>query len=173
MVVRRAQFWQEADSLLRAPGGWSARFQQLDILFDRYEGGRALLHTAPYPNTVFPNSLAPPLPEEVRGMRCFLKSWEAGEVTGIHGHPGLMYVRMITAQLECVHFQREGDRVVEESRGDYGPGEVMVGIAENERYDNFIHQLRCVQPGWSVHLYSDSGVRGVRFDADHTLEQAG
>ena len=102
----------------------------------------------------------------VEGYRAFLIDWEAGAKTLTHGHPNTMFVMPISARLEAVEYAMVDGRPVPQHTRTYGPGQSMTGWADNDRHDNFVHRLHCVEPGWSLHIYSDWGGRGPRFDAD-------
>ena len=167
----REKFWRRAQTILLGDEPWPERKAAMKVLVEQYAGGFALVEAGGLP-ACDDTWVSYPLPQEERGYRCFLKHWDSGEETGIHGHPNTMFVYLISAQLESMGFQRTGDTVQPSKSVRYGPGETMTGCADNEAYDNFIHQLRCTAPGWSLHIYSDSGSRGIRFGSDYQLEDA-
>ena len=160
----REQFWSEAHTLLQSEQSWSDRCTALTALVESYDCGHALLKAGPRPDCDSDTGIATPLPDDEIGYRCFFKSWDTEEETGIHGHPNTMFVYVMTVELESVGYQRQGQGIAIADTLRYRSGQVMTGRAENEKYDNFIHNVRCIQPGWSLHIYSDSGTRGLRFD---------
>lgn len=164
MPQLREHFWNAAHAILLSDEEWTLRCQAVRELIDAHDHGKALVHASGLPN-VDDTWVAPPLPTEIHGYRCFLKQWDAGEETGIHGHPNTMFVYVISATIESTGFQRSGDTVIPHRVEEFGPQDIMTGCADNNEYDNFIHQLRCTKPGWSLHMYSDSGSRGLRFES--------
>ena len=158
----RRTFWNEAHARLRAPLPWPERRDAVRALVDACGFGMQLVSAPALPEGDA-TDIAPPQPLEQKGYRCFLKQWEVGEETGIHGHPNTMFVYVISATIESHGFQRSGEVLTPHRVDTFGPRDIMTGWADNNAYDNFIHQLRCVQPGWSLHMYSDSGHRGMRF----------
>ena len=160
----RQTFWEAANEILHADTPWMERRDAMRALVDTYQYGMDLV-TSPKLPGCDATDVAPPLPLETQGYRCFLKQWEAGEVTGIHGHPNTMFVYIISATLESIGFERSGHTITPSGVEEFGPQDIMTGWVDNNRYDNFIHQLRCTKAGWSVHIYSDSGHRGIRFES--------
>jgi len=160
----RDRFWDRALELLERDAPGSERFKSLQELVAEYAHGHDLLTSEPLEGIDSPNAICVPLPLAEKGYRAFLKVWTQGERTLIHGHPSTMFVYPITAHLENTEYGLVDGRPEPVSVRIHGPGQTMVGAADNERHDNFIHSLRCVQPGWSLHIYSDSGARGPRFD---------
>lgn len=155
--------------MLEAPRAWSERFEALEVLVATHRGGLDLVDSPPLVDSDSPDALCPPLPLHIVGYRAFLKEWTSGEQTPVHGHPSTMFVYPVSARLECIEYSMVDGRPVLEGSRVYGPAETMVGAADNDRHDNFVHSLRCVEPGWSLHIYSDSGARGPRFDLDGTM----
>ena len=109
MTHPRHAFWKKAHHILLQPLPWTARCEALNALIADYDGGMALVEAGALPGCAMPNAVAAPLPPEEVGYRCFVKHWEAGEDTRIHGHPNRMVVHVMTAQLDCVNFERDGD----------------------------------------------------------------
>jgi hypothetical protein len=164
----RERFWEEAKGILEEHWAWSERFEALEALVAKHRGGLDLVDSPPLAGSESPDALCAPLPPHIVGYRAFLKEWTSGEQTLIHGHPSTMFVYPVSTRLECIDYSMVEGRPVVEGRRIYGPTETMVGAADNDRHDNFVHSLRCVEAGWSLHIYSDSGARGPRFDLDGT-----
>lgn len=163
----RERFWSEAKQILEGPLAGPEGFSQLERLLGQYGDGWDLVRSpAPVGCQDAPNAICRPLPESVVGYRSFLIDWELGAETATHGHPSVMFVYPISAVLEAVEYAMVDGRPEPLRTVRYGPGQSMTGWAPNDRHDNFVHRLRCVQPGWSLHIYSDYGGRGPRFDAD-------
>ena len=165
----RERFWNEATRILEGALPWPDRFAQLEALVAAHAHGWDLVRAPPRSDCDAPNAICPPLPESVVGYRSFLIQWTAGAETQTHGHPGMMFVVPISARLEAVEYAMVNDRPQRLGTRTYGPGDAMTGWADNDRHDNFMHRLRCVEPGWSLHIYSDWGGRGPRFDAEGRL----
>ena len=161
----RAYFWSEARAILDAAGSWSDRVARLESLVGAHDGGWDLVRASALAGCAAPNAICPPLAESVVGYRAFLIDWAAGAETLTHGHPSVMFVMPISARLEVVEYAMVDGRPAPQRTRTHGPGQSMTGWADNNRHDNFMHRLRCVAPGWSLHIYSDWGGRGVRFDA--------
>ena len=162
----RARFWDEARGLLEGSLAWPERFAQLETLIGGYGAGWDLVHAPPRRDSSSdPHAICRPLPDAVVGYRAFLIPWELGVETLIHGHPSVMFVFPISARLDAVDYTMVDGRPERSGSRSYGPGEPMVGWADNDRHDNFMHRLMCTHAGWSLHIYSDWGGRGVRFDA--------
>ena len=159
----RLAFWAESAAIFDLDAPWSERLDSLCALVRRYDGGMALVEAGAFPGSLSPNAVAPELPLEVSGYRAFLKHWGPGDETGIHGHPNTMFVYVISATLESIGFRLDGDTLVTGQTLASGPGETFNGEAANTGFDNFIHQLRCIRPGWSLHVYSDAPERGAQF----------
>ena len=162
----RERFWSEAEAILEGAGSWPVRFAALEELVVRHDNGWDLVRSRPLEGSPDPNAIRMPLPEDVVGYRSFLIEWVPGAETATHGHPGVMFVCPISARLEAIEYDMVEGRPHPRETAVYGPGETMRGAADNDRHDNFVHRLRCVEPGWSLHIYSDWGGRGPRFDAD-------
>ncbi|HCH66555.1 MAG: hypothetical protein CL927_10390 [Deltaproteobacteria bacterium] len=145
---------------------WPDRFARLEALVVDHADGWDLVQAGPRSDCDAPNAICPPLPESEVGYRSFLIDWAADAETETHGHPSVMFVVPISARLEAVEYTMVGGRPKALHTRTYGPGESMTGHANNDRHDNFMHRLRCVEPGWSLHIYSDWGGRGPRFDAE-------
>jgi hypothetical protein len=160
----RERFWSEALALLEGPGSWPERFEALEALVARFGNGRDLIHASPLPGSPSLDAVCMPLPDEVVGYRSFLIEWQAGASTLTHGHPGVMFVYPISTHLEAIEYDMIDGRPQPQRTTVYGPGETMQGAVDNDRHDNFMHSLRCRRPGWSLHIYSDWGGRGPRFD---------
>lgn len=159
----RLAFWADALATLKQDASWDERREALCSLMQQYNGGAELIEAGAFPGSRSPNSVAPELPIAVNGYRAFLKQWDCGEETGIHGHPNTMFVYVISAELESIGFKLDGHKLTAGKTIVSGPGETFTGHAENNSFDNFIHQLRCIRPGWSLHVYSDAPEHGARF----------
>ena len=159
----RARFWSRVRGVVDGPLSWPDRFARLEELVASYDAGWDLVRSPARADCVDPNGIAPPLPESVVGYRAFLIDWTAGARTQIHGHPSVMFVYPISARLEAVEYVLVDGRPEPQQTRMHGPGQSMTGWADNNRHDNFIHRLRCVDGGWSLHIYSDHGGRGPRF----------
>ena len=160
----RERFWEQAHAILLDKTPWTQRKAAILDLVHEYDQGHALLEAGPRPDANTPTKVSHPLTDEEKGYRCFLKSWELDEETGIHGHPHTMFVYVMSAELESIAYQRQGDYITHHSTKMFQPGQTMTGCVDNARYDNFIHNLRCTKAGWSLHMYSDWGGRGERFE---------
>ena len=162
----RSAFWCAAQPLISPSAqDWESRFAALADLVAAY-GGSALI-AAPPPRDAgedHQNGLGGPRGAEVSGPRGFLKRWSRGEVTGIHGHPSVLYVHVLSGCLEVEEYERVGATGVRRTRAyRLALGQTCTGAVDNDRADNFVHRIRCIDDGWSLHLYSDAPGRGMRF----------
>ncbi len=165
MANTRTVFWEEAQALLQQT---PPDFAAVDALVQNNDGGWALI-TAPNPAGVLRGVQHPiggPRQDCDRGAQGFLLSWEPNSSTGIHGHPPLMYLAVIAGTLEVDTYDRTDPTgpVTHLRTQMVSAGQAIHAVAQNDRFDNFIHSIRSTHTTWSLHIYGDDPGLGARFD---------
>jgi hypothetical protein len=171
MTNPRTDFWNRAVVLLhqRPPD-----FAALDALVAMTDSGRDLIEAA-NPSDVLAgveHPLGGPETEQDPGPRGFLVQWSPGAVTGVHGHPPLMYMAALSGCLSIEHYKRSSatGRAMVADTTELQAGQAIHAVADNARYDNFIHRIRAHTPTWSLHIYGEDSGLGQRFDTDGAPE---
>ena len=173
MPNTRTQFWEQALTLLQQE---PPSFDAIDVLLQAHDGGQSLI-AAPSPSGVLDGVEHPvggPPDEHDRGARGFLIPWQSEVWTEVHGHPPLMYMAVISGALLIDTFSRpdpEGPPVHRETI-TVRAGQAFHAAASNDRFDNFIHRLRCLEPTWSLHIYGDDPSLGLRFDSHGQVSES-
>jgi len=167
----QTNFWKKAVALLhQTPPAFSA----LDALVATTDNGRTLITAANPPGvlTGVEHPIGGPLNEQDPGPRGFLVHWSPGAVTGVHGHPPLMYMAVLSGSLSIERFTRPGatGRALYDDTTELRSGQAVHAVADNECYDNFIHRLRTHESTWSLHIYGEDSGLGQRFDGDGAPE---
>jgi hypothetical protein len=98
------------------------------------------------------------------GFEVVLSHWRSGCITPIHGHPPVVFYGALTGAFEMDLYERHDDwvRPTGETRA-IAAGEYLFSAGAGGGYDHFIHTVRCVDEGWTLNLYSDNALKGVKF----------
>ncbi|MEM8639855.1 MAG: hypothetical protein AAGG51_13720 [Cyanobacteria bacterium P01_G01_bin.54] len=86
--------------------------------------------------------------------------WDRQAQTRIHGHPAFSFYHVISGRFAMEYFAqtRHGLQCVDIRA--YQAGGTTWFLGYNDRYDNFIHRVTCLEPGLTFHVYSDNAQKG-------------
>jgi hypothetical protein len=143
---------------------WSERFTAIRARMDRIDTSR------------LPETLKCPVPACYRrtvigarhtattdGFEGVLAHWRAGCDTPIHGHPPIVMYAVLTGHFRMYTFRLDGEQLVRVGELDVKAGEHLFHVGEGAGYDHFIHRVECLEPGWTLNLYSDDARKGLVF----------
>ncbi len=97
----------------------------------------------------------------------FLNYWQVQAQTSIHGHPSKIFYQVLSGSFEMEIYTRaeagsgslslKTKRVLRQNDYIYFEG-------TEAQYDNFIHRVTCLEPGFTFHFYSEDARRGIIYD---------
>lgn len=94
----------------------------------------------------------------------WLMRWDKQAKTPIHGHPAFSFYHVISGAFEMEIFTRVGgDRLQLKETRFFRPSETTWFLGPVGRYDNFIHRVICLEPGHTLHVYSEDSHKGISF----------
>ena len=95
-------------------------------------------------------------------FEAFIMRWDKQVQTPIHGHPTFAFYYVITGlfEMECFTHSKTG-KLKSQGVQRFYPADTTWHVGQTGRYDNFIHRVRCVEPGHTFHIYSDDAQKGV------------
>lgn len=93
--------------------------------------------------------------------------WTKGAMTNIHGHPDFAFYRVLRGRFRMRLYEKISDLpespVREKEVVELVEGESRFSAGERGRFDNFIHLIECLEPGFTFHFYSDDAQKGKSF----------
>lgn len=99
------------------------------------------------------------------GDRCFealIMRWDKQAETCIHGHPAFSFYYTISGVFEIDMFSRIAENRVElQQTQRFLSSDTTWFSGQSGRYDNWIHRVRCLEPGLTFHIYSDDAKKGI------------
>lgn len=101
---------------------------------------------------------------DYRDFEALVMRWDKQAKTSIHGHPDFSFYYVVSGVFEVETFGTtltSGLYVKEVQR--LQQAEATWSFGEAERYDNCIHRITCLEPGFTFHVYSDDAKKGVVF----------
>lgn len=116
------------------------------------------------------NCMAKENPNQNQGFEALIMRWDGQVQTSVHGHPEFSFYYVISGCFGMdlfAHSATDGLRLTETRR--FGPGEAVWFLGQAGQYNNFIHQVTCLEPGHTFHIYSEDAQRGLAFEelTDH------
>jgi len=89
--------------------------------------------------------------------------WDRQVKTSVHGHPKFSFYYVISGLYEIDRFVLSNNqlRIAETQR--FHTSDATWFLGQSQRYDNWIHRVRCLEPGLTFHVYSDNAQKGVVF----------
>jgi hypothetical protein len=97
------------------------------------------------------------------GFEGVLAHWRAGCDTPVHGHPPILMYAVLTGRFRMHNYRLEGDRLLRVGACDLAAGEHFFHVGEGDGFDHSIHRVECLEPGWTLNLYSDDARKGLVF----------
>lgn len=105
--------------------------------------------------------------EGKRPFEALLIYWTQGAKTNIHGHPDFAFYRVLRGRFRMRLFEKipggPESLVREKKTLELGEGESRSSSGEPGHFDNFIHLIECLEPGFTFHFYSDDAQKGKNF----------
>ena len=100
--------------------------------------------------------------ESSQCFEAFIMRWDEQVQTPIHGHPSFAFYYVITGlfEMECFTHSSTG-KLQSQGVQRFYPSDTTWHVGQAGRYDNFIHRVRCVEPGHTFHIYSEDAKKGV------------
>jgi len=96
--------------------------------------------------------------------------WDAQARTSIHGHPKFSFYHVISGLFEIETFEsiaQGKDRRLElKEVQQFGATQSTWFLGQAKRYDNCIHRVTCLMPGFTFHVYSEDALKGEVYGCD-------
>ena len=165
----RTVFWKDVTEIIQRNISWGVKFEALQNRICKFDQDFGLVSSGENSDPENPHTFADPGPASEPGYRSFVRDWEAGETTGIHGHPNVMVVYVVSGTIEERTFAVKNEGIVSAQTRVFSAGEMIAQANENHRFDNFVHQIQCLETAWTLHIYSAHPARGCRYDADQVF----
>ncbi len=92
--------------------------------------------------------------------------WTCGARTNIHGHPDFAFYKVLAGHFRMRLYERlspDSKDIREKEVLELGPGQTRHSAGPPGRFDNFIHEIECVEEGFTLHFYSDDAKKGESF----------
>lgn len=87
--------------------------------------------------------------------------WDRQVQTPIHGHPAFSFYYVISGVFEMEIYTPVAGNLQMQGTRRFCPSDTAWFLGEMGRYDNFIHRVRCLEPGHTFHIYSEDAQKGV------------
>jgi hypothetical protein len=162
----RSRFWCASLEILQhSSDDWPSRFDQFDVLVARY-GGLAL-GCAPTPRASPPGEpgwVGGPERVTAPGPRSYLIDWPHGERSSIHGHPDVMYVKVLSGRFLVEDFEVDTDGKLHSVASQVlSTGDRCAAHRDTQRGPSVIHRIECLDAGQTLHIYSDDASKAPRY----------
>ena len=170
MHNQRQVFWKKALDVLENPRSWQQVKAEVSELVIAADKGWDLVRSEAPDEQLIVNGVGGPNNLLGSGLRSFLISWNENDLTSIHGHGSIMLVYVISGRLGITEYHRIDSDMLKESQTRFlSTGDSIFMHADNDRHDNFIHRITCVEAGWSLHIYGDDPGLGQKFSESQCL----
>ena len=164
MQGHRQNFWNCVLDSFSVKASWEQFYSQVRQGVIEADNGWDLVRGETPSDQGIPNGIGGPNNTPVSGLRSFLINWSKGEQTSIHGHGQLMIIHLISGRLSVSEFQLTDTNTLKRERIRSLVAGDSIGLhIDNDRQDNFIHRITCLEAGWSLHIYADDPGRGRTF----------
>ncbi|MEM9089912.1 MAG: hypothetical protein AAGC93_14335 [Cyanobacteria bacterium P01_F01_bin.53] len=91
--------------------------------------------------------------------------WDQQVKTSIHGHPRFSLYHVISGLFEIETFeQKRGQSLELKETQQLRAAETTWFLGQAKRYDNCIHRVTCLKPGFTFHIYSEDARKGKVYD---------
>lgn len=96
-------------------------------------------------------------------FEALIMRWDRQVKTAVHGHPKFSFYYVISGvyEIDCFVPSERGLHMTETKR--FHATNTTWFLGRSRRYDNWIHRVRCLEPGCTFHVYSDDAQKGVVF----------
>ena len=100
-------------------------------------------------------------------FEALIMRWDGQVKTSVHGHPQFSFYYVISGLYEIDRFVLSHNklRIAETQR--FRASDATWFLGKSQRYDNWIHRVRCLEPGLTFHVYSDNAQKGTVFAQKH------
>lgn len=104
-------------------------------------------------------------PEEITEatFEALIMRWDGQVKTSVHGHPKFSFYYVISGLYEIDRFVLSNNKLEMAETQRLQATETTWFQGQSQRYDNWIHRVRCLEPGLTFHVYSDDAQKGVVF----------
>lgn len=100
-----------------------------------------------------------------QGFEALLIRWDQQAITPIHGHPAFSFYYVISGIFEMEYFAHGAMKKLQYTgRQLFCATDSTWFWGQAGRYDNFIHRVKCLEPGHTFHVYSEDAQKGVSFE---------
>ncbi|MBL8995139.1 MAG: hypothetical protein JNM63_17460 [Spirochaetia bacterium] len=105
--------------------------------------------------------------EGKKPFEALLIYWTKGARTNIHGHPDFAFYRVLRGRFRMHLYETipgNAEHLVREKEVvELSEGQSRFSMGAPGRFDNFIHLIECLEPGFTFHFYSDDAQKGESF----------
>lgn len=108
------------------------------------------------------HSIAKEATPQNQGFEALVMRWDKQVKTSIHGHPAFSFYHVISGVFEMEIFactDTEGLQLSETRC--FSSRDTTWFLGQFGRFDNFIHRVTCIEPGFTFHIYSDDALKGI------------
>lgn len=104
-------------------------------------------------------------PNQHQSFEALIMRWDKQAKTPIHGHPAFSFYYVISGLFKMELFDYTATSGLELKKTQlFYPSEMTWFMGLVGKYDNFIHQVSCQEPGHTLHIYSEDPRRGVSYE---------
>ncbi len=96
-------------------------------------------------------------------FEAFVMRWDGQVKTSVHGHPKFSFYYVISGLYEIDRFVLSNNKLEGAGTQRFHATDTTWFSGQSQQYDNWIHRVRCLEPGLTFHVYSDDAQKGVVF----------
>ena len=94
-------------------------------------------------------------------FEALIMRWDKQVRTCIHGHPAFSFYYVVSGVFEIDLFAQAAGSLKLQQTQRFSPSDTTWFSGQPGRYDNWIHRVRCLEPGLTFHVYSDDAKKGI------------
>lgn len=99
-----------------------------------------------------------------QNFEAWIIRWDQDAETPVHGHPAFSFYYVISGmfQMDCFSQSATNGLQCQNSQLMCSADSTWF-LGKAGKYDNFIHRVKCLEPGHTFHVYSEDAQQGVLF----------
>ena len=161
-----AREWLDFCAVLDAPDlSWEARFERISERMSTIDFEALPEHLKCPVAGCYRRTIVGALhTDEEPGFEAVLAHWRLTCITPIHGHPPVVMYRVLSGRYRMTFYEKTDDGLSPVSERLLGPGDWLLHEGAGPGYEHFIHTVECLEEGWTLNLYSDDALKGVKYN---------
>ena len=158
--------WNQIKTILNEPLSWQEKFKKINLYLNENTSKITCLplqNLGTSGNEYCRNLIGQEVSLNPFAHEAFLMSWSKENSTPVHGHPPVVFYKVLSGKFLMRFYDYNNKRIKEKNYRLLEAGSTVFQVNKEKHYEHFIHKVECLEDGITFNFYNGSARKGITF----------